>query len=85
MWHAVNAEVWLKRQYHFAPNSFYPNIELNDILTLQYVLSKIIQIPPPLSDGMEYYEGIFYYEMYKSEMETERNNSSGLQDVAGLV
>lgn len=38
-----------------------------------------------MSDGMEYYEAVFYYDMYRAEREQQRMDGANLMDVAGLT
>ena len=38
-----------------------------------------------MSDNMEYYEAIFYYDLYRAEKEQQSLDGAGMMDVAGLT
>jgi len=62
----------------------YPNIQLNDILRLQYKLSVNVNISPIESNLMDYWEAIFMYEEYQNEKQ-KNTQTPGMIDLKSLL
>jgi len=54
----------------FAPTSFFPNIELNDILEREFQISYALQIPFDFNHK-EYYEFVWFFERLVQERKAE--------------
>ena len=59
----------------FTPNSFFPNIKLNDILEIEFQISNALGIPFEYND-MEYYEFVWRYERLVEERKKENESAS---------
>ena len=62
--------------YPFAPNSFFPNISLNDILEYEFQISYAMRIPFFHFDEMEFYEFIWFFERLAKQKKEESKSAA---------
>ena len=73
----------------FGGTSFYPRIQVSQVLELQYFLARILYISPIDSDNILYPEAAIYLNLYKKEVkekiEARENKKNNMVDLKTMI
>lgn len=73
----------------FEGTSFYPRIQVSQVLELQYFLARILYISPIDSDNILYPEAAIYLNLYKKEVkdkiEARENKKNNMVDLKTMI
>lgn len=73
----------------FGGTSFYPHIQVSQVLELQYFLARILYISPTDSDNILYPEAAIYLNLYKKEVkdkiEARENKKNNMVDLKTMI